>query len=90
MKVLKKGKIWTVQRYCTGWGNGDNGCEALLEIEKDDLRFFEKQEYPWVIKEAAVSFKCPCCGKVTDLGREAWPDGYEKLNPWTQAWADAE
>ena len=41
MKVLKPGKKgtdWTIQHACTGWGNGGKGCDAMLEVEKKDLR----------------------------------------------------
>ena len=37
MKVLEEGKKWSIQERCTGIGNGGGGCNALLEIEKEDI-----------------------------------------------------
>jgi hypothetical protein len=93
MKVLEPGKTkekWTIQHRCTGWGHGDDGCDALLEMEITDLRYRpgvydEKSE-----SEPEVMFKCPCCGKVTSLGRNEWPDDYRKLDKWSWSWHVAE
>lgn len=92
MKVLEAGKVgekWSIQHRCTGWGNTDSGCNALLEVEYDDLRYYEGQEYPWRSSEPAVSFKCPCCGKLTDLKHNDWPTGYWNLRAFTNEWRDA-
>lgn len=92
MKILEPGKvgeIWTIQYHCTAWGNSGEGCGALLEIKLDDLRFYEGAEYPWRVIDPAVSFKCPCCGKLTDLKREEWPANSHKLKPWTREWNNA-
>lgn len=92
MKILEPGLVgekWTIQHRCTGWGNGDGGCEALLEIEYDDLRYYQGQEFPWRVIEPAVCFKCPCCGKITDLGLNDWPSGCKNLPRWTGEWRDA-
>lgn len=92
MKILEPGRVgekWTIKHRCTNWGNGENGCEALLEIEFDDLRYYEGQEFPWRTSEPAVCFKCPCCGKLTDLGLNDWPTGYKKLERWSSEWRDA-
>lgn len=87
MKILEPGKVkeekWSIQHRCTGWGNGENGCEALLELECEDLRYYEGREFPWRSSEPAVSFKCPCCGNLTDLGLNDWPRGYRNLKRWT-------
>lgn len=92
MKVLEPGKSkeekWTIQHRCTGWGNNVEGCNALLEIELDDLRYYSGQEFPWRTSEPAVTFRCPCCGKTTDLGRNEWPKGYHKLKEWTSEWRE--
>lgn len=89
MKVLEPGKVkekWTLQHRCTGWGNDNEGCEALLELEFEDLKFRpgyfdEKCDSPSV-----VCFKCPCCGEVTDLGLNDWPKNHRKLPKWTSEW----
>jgi hypothetical protein len=93
MKLLEPGRIdkaWTIQHRCTGWGNDDSGCNALLEIELDDLRYYVGEEYPWRTVEPAVCFKCPCCGKVTDLGLDNWPKNYRNLKRCTSDWRDAD
>ena len=93
MKILESGRIgekWAVQHRCTAWGNSGKGCEALLEIEFSDLRYFEGNDSPtWGGRDPAVSFKCPCCGKLTDLGLNDWPIGYKELMRWTKEWQEA-
>jgi hypothetical protein len=95
MKILEPGKngktTWSVQHRCTGWGNGGNGCEALLELEYNDLRYFPSTggEVTWGHREHAVCFKCPCCGRLTDLGLNDWPTGYRQLTRWTKDWQEA-
>jgi hypothetical protein len=93
MKVLEAGKRgleWTVQHRCTGWGNGGNGCEALLEVDKADLRYVEPiYAESWGGRDAAVNFKCPVCATVTDLGMNDWPKDYRNLTLWTKAWHDS-
>ena len=90
MKILELGRVgekWTIQHRCTAWGNGYGGCNALLEIEYDDLRFYEGQEFPWRVSKPAVCFKCPCCGKTTDLDINDWPPEYTNLPKWTSEWS---
>jgi hypothetical protein len=83
MKVLEtgtKGLNWTMKHRCTGWGNSGNGCEALLEIEKSDLRYFRGVDGDsWGSRDPAVTFKCPCCSTLTDLGTNDWPKDYRNL-----------
>lgn len=93
MKVLEPGRVgekWATKHRCTGWGNSGNGCEALLEIELDDLRYFPGVSGDsWGSREHAVSFKCPCCGHLTDLGTMDWPKGYRDLKRWSKSWQEA-
>lgn len=93
MKILEPGKVgknWTIQKRCTGWGNGNKGCNALLEIELSDLRYFPGVPGDsWGSREKAVSFKCPCCGQITDLGLNDWPKGHENLPRWNKEWQDS-
>lgn len=93
MRVIEPGRVdekWAIKHRCTAWGNSGKGCEALLEIEFSDLRFFEGNDSPtWGGRDPAVSFKCPCCGKLTDLGLNDWPTGYKELKRWTKEWQDA-
>jgi hypothetical protein len=93
MKILELGKTnetWSVQHRCTGWGNsGHSGCDALLEIEFEDLRYSPGNDCStWGGRDPAVSFKCPCCCNLTDLGVNDWPVGYKKLTRWTAEWRD--
>ena len=89
MKVLKPGKdksIWSIKHDCTGWGNGNEACGAYLEIEKSDLMYFKG-----VIAEnrdPKVSFQCPCCLAITDLGRNDWPNNYHELQSWPKSWTN--
>jgi len=85
MKVLEE-RPWTKTYNCTGFGNGNRGCNSLLEVEKDDLRYFAL-EFPWPIQPEAVCFKCPLCNAMTDIPKEDWPNNYTKLEKWTSAWA---
>lgn len=88
MKVISPGPKWKIQKTCTGAGNGDKGCEAELEIERPDLRFFAAREGYMRDFSAAVVFKCPCCGLTTDLACKEWPINHEQLEPWTSDWRD--
>jgi len=94
MKIIEAGKVkekWTIQHRCTAWGNSGEGCNALLELEFDDLRYFPGTggEVTWGYRDPAVSFKCPCCGKLTDLGLNDWPTGYKELKRWSKSWQEA-
>lgn len=86
MKVLKPGV--DRQFICTGAGNKVKGCGALLEVARDDLRWFERQEFPWRIVPEAVLFRCPCCGAITDIPRADWPSNYTALTRFSSAWRD--
>ena len=89
MKVITPGPNWKIQKACTGAGNGDKGCGAVLEIEREDLRFFSSREGYMRDYPAAVVFKCPCCGLTTDIPQPEWPINPEQLEPWMSAWRDA-
>lgn len=91
MKIIEPGKVekkWTIRHRCTAWGHGCGGCEALLEVEHEDLRYYEGQDFPWLTSEPAVCFKCPCCGKLTDIGVNSWPMKYKQLERWTTEWQE--
>ena len=79
-------KIWKLTTECTGNGNGGKGCGSTLQVNRDDLRFFEEQEFPWRIQPAAVCFKCPICSKITDIHRDEYPDKWIQLTPWSREW----
>lgn len=86
MKVLREGKSWILEHDCTGYGNGNKGCGALLGIERIDLRYFAGGGY--IERDPAVVFRCPCCGQTTDLGLNDWPRQASDLVKWTEAWRD--
>lgn len=87
MKILEegtKGLNWTIEHRCTGWGNGGNGCNALLEVEKSDLKYYPGNDsVTWGGRDPAVTFQCPCCDSLTDLGLNDWPAGYRELPRYT-------
>ncbi len=90
MKIIEPGKFnkeWTIRHRCTGWGNDGHGCDALLEVEKSDLRYFPGDAQHL---ESSVSFKCACCGALTDLGMIDWPKDYRKLTRYTEDWEHCE
>jgi hypothetical protein len=90
MKVLREGKSWLLEHDCSGFGNGGKGCGALLGIGREDLYYFRGLPGDsWGSREAAVMFKCPCCGQVTDLGLNDWPRNVKTLKTWTKEWQDA-
>jgi hypothetical protein len=89
MKVLEPGKVkekWSIQHRCTGWGRKEEGCEALLEIEFDDLRYQPGCYDEKCESDPVVSFRCPCCAEVTNLGLNDWPKNYRKLKQWNYEW----
>lgn len=81
MKVIREGKSWVLQHECTGFSNGGQGCGALLEMGRSDLRYFAGGGY--MGKDPAVAFKCPCCGATTNLGLDNWPRNAKELTPGT-------
>jgi hypothetical protein len=90
MEILKPGqpKEWTTDVVCTGDGNGGFGCDALLRVNRSDLRYYEGTDYP-IARRSAVCMRCPVegCGRVTDLRSDVWPSRVSELKPFTTAWA---
>lgn len=91
MKIIERSEKpgWCRQFKCTGSGNGGQGCKSLLEVEQDDLRYFEGVPGDtWGSRDPAVSFKCPVCQEVTDIPERYWPYKYdERLKRYTTNWA---
>ena len=73
MKILKKGKIWSLKQKCTGKGNGDGGCEAKLLIEKEDIYLTHKQNWYSGEIEFFYTFTCPICKMKTDIQESLLP-----------------
>lgn len=90
MKVLQHPPTpenWSVKAYCSGWGHTDDGCGAKLKVFREDLRYAPPTEDKEV---GAVTFKCICCGKLTDLGMGHWPERYKTLKPYKRKWLTVE
>ena len=69
MKVLKEGRPqrgWSTEATCTGAGNGNGGCGALLLVEATDLYQTRSHHYDGST-EYYVTFRCEACGVETDL-----------------------
>jgi len=70
MKVIKKGrkqKGWAKECSCTGSGNGDGGCGAILFVEAGDLYKTYHHCYRGSTPYVYITFKCPECGVETDI-----------------------
>lgn len=68
MKVLKKGRPQTGRTFeitCTGSGNGDGGCGALLLVGEGDL-FQTSHTDMGGDTEYFTTFECPECRVLTD------------------------
>jgi len=68
MKVLKPGreqKGWSVEVTCTGKGNGDGGCGAVLLVEEDDI--YRTTSSHMGETDHFETFKCSECGVETDF-----------------------
>jgi len=71
VKVLKEGRPqqgWSHEYECTGGGNGDGGCGALLLVSIDDL--YKTYSHARDEITTYVTFTCPECDVETDI----WSD----------------
>ncbi len=77
MRVVKKGreqKGWAKEYECTGSGNGNGGCGAILLVEAGDL--FETSSSALSDIDYYTTFQCPECEVLTDIPRTDYP-GYD-------------
>lgn len=68
MKVIKAGRAqhgWAKEFTCTGRGNGDGGCRAVLLVEESDL--FRTESYARNETDTFITFECVQCRSWTDL-----------------------
>jgi hypothetical protein len=68
MKIIKQGreqKGWAAELPCTGGGNGEGGCGAILLVESTDL--FLTYNHVHTDTDEFVTFKCMACGVLTDI-----------------------
>lgn len=90
MKVLQhppSEENWSVKVRCSGWGHQSNGCGAKLKVFREDLRFAPATPEKEL---GSVTFKCICCGQLTDLGMEQWPVHHKDLKPYKRKWLTVE
>jgi len=69
MKVVKKGrqqKGWSKEFTCTGKGNGNGGCGAVLLVEQPDLYSTHHYDYGGG-HDVFTTFQCCECGVETDI-----------------------
>lgn len=80
MQIIKPGDTmdarWKAEFTCTGKGNGNQGCDAVLEITEDDL-YGTYNSCMGRDETHFVTFLCPCCGAETDVSNT---DGYRHPN----------
>ncbi|HEY3499498.1 MAG TPA: hypothetical protein VGK73_32635 [Polyangiaceae bacterium] len=70
MKVLKPGrkqKGWAAETECTGSGNGNGGCGAVLLVDASDLFRTWRHSYGETSPDYYATFACPSCGVLTDV-----------------------
>ncbi len=69
MKTIKKGrqqKGWSKEYTCTGAGNGNGGCGAVLLVEEED--FFQTARHCYDgSSDYYVTFECQECTVWTDV-----------------------
>jgi hypothetical protein len=69
VRTLKKGrkqKGWSTKATCTGEGNGDGGCGAVLLVEQVDIYATHSSHYDGST-DHYNTFKCGECGVESDL-----------------------
>lgn len=74
MKVLKEGRPqegWAIEIECTGAGNKEGGCGALLLVERDDV--FVTRSHARDETTTYNTFRCGACGVWTDIYERRLP-----------------
>ena len=72
MKILERGNGWHLTVRCTGNGNGNGGCNSLLEISKEDIYVTSSSDYLGDV-DYYYTITCPVCGIETDLKQNELP-----------------
>jgi hypothetical protein len=68
VKVITPGRPqrgWSREETCSGRGNGNGGCGAILLVESADL--FQTTTQCRDETDYFVTFKCSECGVLTDM-----------------------
>lgn len=71
MKILTSN--WEIKQTCTGFGNGNLGCGANLLVDEEDIFVTFLDDYRTPQTEYFYTFKCPVCGRLTDIPSELLP-----------------
>ncbi|OHB24184.1 MAG: hypothetical protein A2542_01460 [Parcubacteria group bacterium RIFOXYD2_FULL_52_8] len=69
MDVIKPGRAqkgWSKEFTCTGAGNGDGGCGAVLLVSVFDLYQTMSEHYDGST-DYYTTFRCVACGVETDV-----------------------
>ncbi len=67
-QVVKPGRVqagWSKEYKCTGAGNGDGGCGAIILVSGYDI--YETSSSCMGESEKYATFCCPACGMETDI-----------------------
>ena len=75
MKILQAGNPngWKIEQECTGKGNGNGGCNTRLLVSEDDILINYHTEDISGYTYYYYTFKCPCCGVLTDISERKVP-----------------
>ncbi len=68
MMVLKKGRKQDGKSFelkCTGKGNGNGGCGAILLVSENDM--YQTESHALHETDYYVTFRCPECRVETDV-----------------------
>ncbi len=86
MKIVKPGRDqqgWAREFKCTGKGNQDGGCGAVLLVERDDI--FQTANSCMGETDYFVTFRCMSCGVLTDIAEGVSPESPRSL-PTKNSW----
>lgn len=81
MKIIKPGreqKGWAKEFTCTGAGNGNGGCGALLLVEQADVFRTSHHSYDGS-SEHYNTFECAQCGVWTDIKHVPFTPEYRRV-----------
>jgi len=85
MKIITPGRKqngWSKECICTGFGNGDGGCRAVLLVEQADL--YKTYSHCRDETDEYTTFKCSACGVETDI--KDVPYNIKGTLPSKEAW----
>ncbi len=86
MKVIKSGDGrtgWAKEFKCTGSGNGNGGCSAILLVEQGDLYRNYNED-----TDHYATFTCPECGCKTNVDVPSSVEIGSKVSTRSRDWRD--